>query len=134
MFPLTQIAWIDLATLFQLCQPRYKNLLEKLRSLPVWTDARVSELMQQWREVTRSPKPKTTLGLINLPTGGRAFQFPLLHDDIAIASILKLLKEYCTTPIKLLRDAIAFYSTKNSAPYPHGLSTHLSLKSKERES
>lgn len=116
-FELTQIAWVDLSTLFQLCQPRYKELLEKLRSLSVWTDARVSELMQEWREVTKKTKAKTTPGLINLPTGGRAFQFPLLHDDKTIADILKLLNERCVTPIALLKNAIASYCLKASFRY-----------------
>jgi hypothetical protein len=53
------------------------------------------------------PKRERT-GLVNLPCGGRAFQFPLLHDDKAIAQILRI-QEYRqdTTLTHLAVEAIA---------------------------
>lgn len=65
--------------------------------------------MAQEREQQKAEKPKRErTGLINLPSGGRAFQFPLLHEDETIAQVLRLLEcREDLTPIQVLREAIA---------------------------
>lgn len=108
-FPISQIAQLSLSTLFALCQKRYQQLVALLRSLPPQTEAQVQQLMAQERELQKTEKPKRDCnGLINLPSGGRAFQFPLLHDDETIAKVLRLLeRREDVTPVGLLREAIA---------------------------
>lgn len=108
-FPLEQIGWLSLDTLSALCQPKYKQLLEQLRLLPRWIDSKIQELMKAFRNQQKIEKPKRDAGgLINLPSGGRAFQFPLLHDDGAIAKVLRLLEcRKDVTPVQLLGEAIA---------------------------
>lgn len=83
-FPLDQIGWVDLATLFGLCQPRYRQLLESLRLLSIWMDAQVQELMQQAREAIKKEKPRLVepgTGWRQLPGGGRGYQLPMLHVE-----------------------------------------------------
>ncbi len=108
-FSIESLARVSLPTLFALCQKRYQQLVVKLRSLPPQTEVQIQQLMAQKREQQKADKPKRERsGLINLPSGGRAFQFPLLHDDEVIAKVLRLL-EYREdlTPVQLLGEAIA---------------------------
>lgn len=102
------IGKIALSTLFALCQPKYKKLVSKLRGF-AWTEAKIATAMQQEREIYQALKPKEApkTGLKSVPTGGRAYQFPLLHNDEAIAKLLKLLKNRNITPVQLLVLAIA---------------------------
>lgn len=108
-FPIEAIAQLSLSTLFALCQKRYQQLVAKLQQLPPQTEAQVQQLMAEQREQQKAEKPKRDRsGLINIPSGGRAFQFPLLHDDKTIAKILRLL-EYRedATLVQLIEEAIA---------------------------
>ena len=131
-FPLEQIEWVDPNTLFQLMQPRYKKLLEQLRSLPKWVDLKVNELMQAFqarRKATkligeREPsqnleKPKSQQresGWIQVPGGGRAFKLPLLHDEETGMKIVHLMKEKNKTVGQVIKEAIAMlYATLPSA-------------------
>lgn len=113
-FSIEAIAQLSLSTLFALCQKRYQQLVAKLRSLPPCTEKLVQQLMAEEREQQKVEKPKRDCsGLINLPSGGRAFQFPLLHDDETIAKMLRLL-EYRedATLVQLLGEAIALLFEK----------------------
>lgn len=108
-FPIEAIAKVSLPTLFALCQKRYQQLVAKLRLLPPQTEAQVQQMMAEEQELQKSEKPKRDrMGLINLPSGGRAFQFPLLHEDETITQVLRLLEQReDATPVGLLREAIA---------------------------
>lgn len=124
-FPLEQIEWVDPNTLFQLMQPRYKELLEQLRSLPKWVDSKVNELMQAFRErskatklmVERGPKSqRRESGWIQVPGGGRAFKLPLLHDEETGMKIMHLMEEKNKTVGQVIKEAIAMlYATLASA-------------------
>ncbi len=109
------IGKIALSTLFALCQPKYKKLVCKLRGF-AWTEAEIQAAMQQERESQKAEReqqpvaPKT--GLLCVPSGGRAFQFPLLHDDEAIAKLLQILENRHITPVQLLVLAIALLYEK----------------------
>ena len=109
------IGKIALSTLFALCQPKYKKLVCKLRGF-AWTEAKIQAAMQQERETQKAEReqqpnvPKTRL--ISVPTGGRAFQFPLLHNDEAIAKLLQILENRNITPVQLLIEAIALLFEK----------------------
>lgn len=125
LFSIESLAKVSLPTLFALCQKRYQQLVVKLRSLPAQTEVQMQQLMAEEREQqeaqkmqrgvasqmilpdTEQPK-RDQRGLINLPSGLRAFQFPLLHNDEIITKILRLL-EYREDilPIQLLGEAIA---------------------------
>lgn len=115
-FPIEAIAQLSLPTLFALCQKRYQQLVAKLRSrsvsfgesLPPQTEAQVQQMMAEEREQQKVEKPKRDrTGLINLPSGGRAFQFPLLHEDETIAQVLRLLEQRDDATLQVLREAIA---------------------------
>lgn len=113
-FSLECIGKIALSTLLALCQPKYKKLVCKLRGF-AWTEEKIQAAMQQERETQKTESqqpvaPKT--GLISVPTGGRAYQFPLLHDDEAIAKLLKILENRNITPVQLLGEAIALLFEK----------------------
>ncbi|HCF28695.1 MAG TPA: hypothetical protein DEV81_16160 [Cyanobacteria bacterium UBA11049] len=114
-FSLECIGKIALSTLFALCQPKYKKLVCKLRGF-AWTEAKIQAAMQQERETQKAETeqqpaaPKT--GLIGVPSSGRAFQFPLLHDDEAIAKLLQILENRNITPVQLLIEAIALLFEK----------------------
>lgn len=109
-FSLEQIGWLSLDTLFALCQPKYLRLVEQLHCGTRWIDTKIQELMKVCRQQQKKlekPKRERT-GLVNLACGGRAFQFPLLHDDKAIAQILRI-QEYRqdATLTQLAAEAIA---------------------------
>ncbi len=111
------IGKIALSTLFALCQPKYKKLVCKLRGF-AWTEAKIQAAMQQERETQKAERaqqpvaPKT--GLLGVPSGGRAFQFPLLHEDEAIAKLLQILENRNITPVQLLALAIALLFEKTA--------------------
>ena len=109
------IGKIALSTLFALCQPKYKKLVCKLRGF-AWTEAKIQAAMQQERETEKAEREQQpnvpTTGLISVPTGGRAFQFPLLHNDEAIAKLLQILENRNITPVQLLVLAIALLFEK----------------------
>lgn len=108
-FSIEALAQLSLSTLFALCQKRYQQLVAKLRSMGNCSEGMVIQLMAEEREQQKPEKPKRErTGLVNLPCGGRAFQFPLLHDDKAIAQILRI-QEYRqdTTLTQLVVKAIA---------------------------
>lgn len=118
-FPLDQIAWVDLQTLFQLCQPRYKGLLQQLQSIAVWTDVRVRELMQQWcdkhkKERSQNEEPGT--GWRQLPGGGRGYQLPMLHIDWLGVLIERARKIRNQTIVQLVRDMTVFFVEAGEAP------------------
>lgn len=109
------IGKIALSTLFALCQPKYKKLVCKLRGF-AWTETKIQAAMQQERETQKAEREQqrvaTKTGLISVPRGGRAFQFPLLHDDEAIAKLLQILENQNITPVQLLVLAIALLFEK----------------------
>lgn len=113
-FPIEQIEWVDLNTLFSLCQPRYRELLEKLRSLPKWTEAKIQELMKQVREEKKAKKPQPQTeelgtGWRRLPGGGRALQLPLLHEDWLGALIEKVRCLKNITLTQLIKEMTLFF-------------------------
>lgn len=118
-FPLNQIAWVDLTTLFGLCQPRYKELLETLRSVSVWTDAQVQELMQQSREAIKKEKPRIVepgTAWRQLPGGGRGYQLPMLHVDWLGALIERALTIRNQTLSQFIQDMVVFFISKGQVP------------------
>lgn len=108
-FPIEQIEWVDINTLSTLCQPKYRSLLQKLRSLPKWVDARVQELMQLFREQQKTQKPgqEKDAGWRQVPGGGRAFKLPLLHDEETGMRIVQIQKEKNQTVQQIIKEAIA---------------------------
>lgn len=113
-FPIEQIEWVDLNTLFSLCQPRYRELLEKLRLLPKWTEAKIQELMKQCREEKKAEKPQPQTeelgtGWKRLPGGGRALQLPLLHEDWLSALIEKVRCLKNITLTQLIKEMTLFF-------------------------
>lgn len=116
-FPLERIEWVDLNTLFSLCQPRYRELLEKLRLLPKWTDAKIQELMKQVRLQKKAEKPRPQAeelgelgtGWKRLPGGGRALQLPLLHEDWLSALIEKVRCFKNLTLTQLIKEMTLFF-------------------------
>ena len=109
-FSLEQIEWVDINTLFQLMQPRYKELLEQLRKLPKWIYSQVVELMQQFRELKKenAPKPQPEEGgWIRFPVGVRAFKLPLLYDEETGIKILQLVKLKNSSIRQIIKEAIA---------------------------
>lgn len=132
-FSITQIGWVDLQTLFQLCQPRYKELLQQLRSLPVWTETKIQELMQQWRDSRKkerpnkseprgligedtSPTARLVTGWRQLPGGGRGYQLPMLHIDWLGVLIERAKKIRCCTVSQLVADMTVFFVEAGLAP------------------
>ena len=113
-FPLERIEWSDLNTLFSLCQPRYRELLEKLRSLPKWTEAKIQSLMKQVRSQKKAEKPQPQTeevgtGWRRLPSGGRALQLPLLHEDWLSALIEKVRCLKNITLTQLIKEMALFF-------------------------
>ena len=113
-FPLERIEWIDLNTLFSLCQPRYRELLEKLRSLPKWTEAKIQSLMKQVRSQKKAEKPQPQTeevgtGWRRLASGGRALQLPLLHEDWLSALIEKVRCLKNITLTQLIKEMTLFF-------------------------
>jgi hypothetical protein len=107
-FAIEKIERISLTTLFALTQKRYQQLVSRLWGLPATNEKQISELMAEERKKQQQEKPQRDVrGLVNLPSGGRAFQFPLLHDDEAIARLLQVLQHWGLTPQQLLIEAIA---------------------------
>jgi len=109
-FPLTQIGWVSLSALFQLCQPRYKDLVQQMRSIPVWIDTKVQELMQQWRKKRKAESPTVEPsegGWMRVPGGGRAFKLPLLHSEEAGMQIVELQQGKNQTVVQVIKEAIA---------------------------
>lgn len=118
-FSLDQIGWVDLATLFGLCQPRYRELLESLRPLSIWTDAQVQELMQQLRSAIKKEKPrivKPGTGWRQLPGGGRGYQLPMLHVDWLGVLIERALQIRNQTLSQLIQDVVVFFISKGQVP------------------
>lgn len=112
-FAIEKIERISLTTLFALTQKRYLALVGKLWGLPRCSEKQVQELMTAERVKQKRQLPKRdTRGLMNLPSGGRAFQFPLLHHDLTIARILAVLQHGELTPQQLLIEAIALLHEK----------------------
>ena len=113
-FPLERIEWSDLNTLFSLCQPRYRELLEKLRSLPKWTEAKIQSLMKQVRSQKKAEKPQPQTeevgtGWRRLASGGRALQLPLLHEDWLSALIEKVRCLKNITLTQLIKEMTLFF-------------------------
>ncbi|HCF26718.1 MAG TPA: hypothetical protein DEV81_05810 [Cyanobacteria bacterium UBA11049] len=113
-FSLDRIEWVDLNTLFSLCQPRYRELLEKLRLLPKWTEAKIQELMKQVRSQKKAKKPQPQTeelgtGWKRLPGGGRALQLPLLHEDWLGVLIEKVRKIKNLTLTQLIKEMTLFF-------------------------
>lgn len=118
-FPLDQIGWVDLATLFGLCQPRYRQLLEELRRFSKWPDAHVQELMQQSREAMKKEKPRLVepgTGWRQLPGGGRGYQLPMLHIDWLGVLIEKALNITNQTLSQLIQDVVVFFISQGQVP------------------
>jgi len=111
-FALEKIERISLTTLFALTQKRYKQLLARLWELPASNEVQVQQLMAQERQKQEEKPERNLSGLVNLPTGGRAFQFPFLHDDRAICQLLQILDNWELTPRQLLIEAIALLHGK----------------------
>lgn len=113
-FPIEQIEWVDIDTLCTLCQPRYRSLLQKLRSLPLWVDAKVQELMEQFRAQKKPHKPglEKDAGWRQVPGGGRAFKLPLLHDEQTGMRLVQIQKEKNQTVQQIIKEAIALLFDK----------------------
>ncbi|MDV2990741.1 MAG: hypothetical protein N4J56_000395 [Chroococcidiopsis sp. SAG 2025] len=94
-FAIEKIERISLTTLFALTQKRYQQLVSRLWGLPATNENQVAELMAEARKQQQQDSTPTrdVRGLVNLPSGGRAFQFPLLHDDETIARLLQVLQD-----------------------------------------
>ncbi len=119
-FPLEQIEWVDIDTLLALLQPRYRQLLEQLRSLPKWTDSKLQELMKAVREQKKVSKPnpqaESGTGWRQLPGGGRGYQLPLLHEDW-IATLFERVREInnCTAA-QLIEKVTLFFVERGQVP------------------
>ncbi|NHC33522.1 hypothetical protein [Scytonema millei] len=113
-FAIEKIERISLTTLFALTQKRYQQLVSRLWGLPATNEKQVSELMAEERKKQQQDSTPTrdVRGLVNLPSGGRAFQFPLLHDDETIARLLQVLQDWGLTPQQLLIEAIVTLHSK----------------------
>ncbi len=114
-FPLKQIGWVSLDTLFGLLQPKYQELLNQLRSLPQWIDSKIQELMQAVRQHQKAEKAaieevtklEKDAGWRQVPGGGRAFKLPLLHDEITGMRIVQLVEQKYQTIGQVIKEAIA---------------------------
>jgi hypothetical protein len=123
-FPLEQIEWVDISTLFALVQPKYQQLLQQMRSLPKWTDAQVQELMQgeRQRQKVQKPQPqsqpqaKKGTGWRQVPGGGRAYQLPLLHEDWLGVLIDKVRELKNQTLAQLVGEMTRFYVERGQVP------------------
>jgi len=113
-FAIEKIERISLSTLFALTQKRYQQLLSKLWGIPAANEKQISELMAEARKKQQqdSALQRDVRGLVNLPSGGRAFQFPLLHDDEVIARLLQVLEDWGLTARQLLIEAISTLHSK----------------------
>ncbi len=118
-FPLEQIEWVDVSTLFTLLQPKYQQLLQQMRSLPKWTDAQVQELMQGFRQQQKVQKPQPAekgTGWRQVPGGGRAYQLPLLHEDWLGVLIDKVRELKNQTLAQLVGEMTRFYVERGQVP------------------
>lgn len=122
-FPLDQIGWLSLETLHSLCQPKYKELLLQLRSLPQWWDNKVQDLMQAVRKAQKpSPIPKTdtlsaatnqlsrlsfpSSGWKRMPSGGGRYYFVALHNDELGTLIQEYAEKKNWLPSKVIEEAV----------------------------
>lgn len=113
-FSIDQIAGVDLTTLFTLSHPRYKQLLAKLQAFAQWTEAKVQELMSQFREQQKVEKPHSqTLeigtGWRRLPGGARGYQLPLIYEDWLGVLIDKVRQLRNQTLRQLVKDMTLFF-------------------------
>ena len=114
-FAIEKIERISLTTLFALTQQRYKQLLSQLWEREASNEAQVRQMMAAERERQAEGRPKRDpSGLVNLPSGGRAFQFPLLHDDQnnVISQLLQIIENWQLTPRQILIEAIPLLHRK----------------------
>lgn len=114
-FPLEQIGWLSLDTLFALLQPKYQGLLEQLQDLPQWVESKIQELMKVFREdmEVKKPKPQQERGWRRVPGGFRAFKLPLLHDEETGMRITQLVKQKYQTIAAVIKEAIAILYAKD---------------------
>ena len=125
-FPLEQIGWLSLNTLYSLCQPKYRELLAQLRSLPKWIDAKVCEMMRRVRSYRsasdsnspmktvreaakksrRSPEPTPVSGWKRMPKGGGRYYAVSLHDDKLGSLIQQYADRKNWLPSKVIEEAV----------------------------
>lgn len=109
-FPLDQISWLSLDTLYALCQPKYKELLERMQCSGVWWDTQVQELMKQVRSCVKKIKPKVELqpasGWKRMPSGGGRYYVLNLHDDKLGVLIETYSQKKNWLPSKVIEEAM----------------------------
>lgn len=123
-FSLSQIGYCSIDTLSALCQPKYKELLEQLRSLPKWADTKIQELMKLVREQkkvgSRKPevesKEKDGSGWRRLKTGGRVYQLPILHEDW-LGTLIEQVREIKNQNLtQIIKEMALFFVERGRVP------------------
>lgn len=115
-FSLDQIGLVDVKTLVSLTTPRYKVLIEKLKSIKQWTQALVEELMQQERKkqkvlksVASSNNQKDDSGWRRMPSGGGRYYSLNLHDEATGIAIERYAKSENVRREQIVKAAIAYF-------------------------
>jgi hypothetical protein len=123
-FAIEQIGWVHPSILFTLTQPKYRPLLEQLRSLPTWTDCAVhdaikafntahqQEKLKSQTETSEQPKEPGT-GWRRVPGGGRAYQLPLLHEDWLGTLIERIRKIRNQTLAQIIAEMTLLFVNQN---------------------
>lgn len=109
-FPVRCLYKISLDTLHSLTQPRYKDLVERLRHLGQATQVVVEQMLKEMR-LSKPPAVKEPIsGWKQDASGGGRHYLVQLYDEATGVAIEKVAKRQGVLPQKVVVDAIAEYS------------------------